>query len=135
MTDYRTTEPRQIAGQGKERKKKRKKKFFFSLFPLFPFFSFLLFPPLFSLSPFPSSRRFKTRKILVFVPSQKSTSACGTKTPSTKQTQKLTGNCAAANMPLLYQSNRPEFLRNEIVASSITLFSIVPKDGSPNKSR
>ena len=44
---------------------------------------------------------------------------------------------AAANMTLLYQyqSNRPEFLRNEIVASSITLFSIVPKDGFPNNSR
>ena len=38
-------------------------------------------------------------------------------------------------MASLDQSNRPEFFRNEIVASSITLFSIVPKDGFPNKSR
>ena len=52
MTDYRTTEPRQIAGQGKERKKK-KICFCFSFFPPFPFsllpsfssplFSFFLF--------------------------------------------------------------------------------------------
>ena len=42
---------------------------------------------------------------------------------------------AAAGLILLYQSNGPEFFMNEIVASSITLFSIVPRDGSPNKSQ
>ena len=48
MTDYRTTEPRQIAGQGKERKKKKK----FCCFSFFPFFPFSFLPsfssPLFS---------------------------------------------------------------------------------------
>ena len=51
MTNYRTTEPRQIAGQGKE-----KKRDFCSFFSV----SFFLFSPLFS-----SSGRFKTRNILV----------------------------------------------------------------------
>ena len=39
----------------------------------------------------------------------------------------------ASGLILLYQSNGPEFFMNEIVAPSITLFSIVPRDGSPKR--